>query len=61
MSTLKELEDRIAAVEEWQEEFERGAAQAEEEMQALFEGDTVIEFIPDPTLLYELRDKKKDN
>ena len=58
---LAKLDEQVQLLDEWITEFERGTLEAEKELQALFEGDTIIEFIPDPSLTEILRDKKKDH
>ena len=50
------IEERLTAVEQWIEAFEKGCEQAEKELEM------IIEFAPDPTMQAALtRDKKKDN
>lgn len=59
---MSDLEQRLQAVEEWIAEFERGAEEAEREIEAILGGgDIEIEFIPCEDLTDLLRDKKKDN
>ena len=58
---LAKLDEQVQLLDEWRTEFVRGALEAEQELQALFEGDTLthIEFIP--SLAEVIRDKKKDH